>query len=70
MVLFLVLLHAADGSEIEINPHEVVTIRHVPEESTQVHDQVNCLITMTNGKAIGVIETCKEVVRIVGDALK
>ena len=66
----LILLHAPDGQEIELNPREISSIREPREEDRQVHHDINCIVTMTNGKFFGVIENCKDVVEKFEKALE
>jgi hypothetical protein len=68
--VFLLLLHAPDGQAIEINPHEVSSIREPPKGHDHVQKDVHCVVFMTNGKFIGVVEDCKTVVDRFEDALK
>lgn len=51
-----------DKQKIEINPAEVVAIREPRgQNETHFHKEVHCLIFTSDGKFVGVIETCEEV---------
>ena len=58
----LILLHGPNGQEIDINPHEISSIRE-PSEGSESHfpKEIQCLIFMTNGKINAVLEDCKTV---------
>ena len=59
----LIVLHAIDGSEITISPRHVTSMRAAhPEKANElVAEQVNCIIGLTDGRFISVIEPCVEV---------
>lgn len=62
----LILLHSIDGSDIILNPDEVVSMRGPradPKDKAFV-DGVNCMINTSDGKYLSVRETCAEVMRI------
>jgi hypothetical protein len=61
-IIMLVTLHGPGGQEIDINPHEVSSIRE-PSAGTEGHfpKGVHCLITMTNGKTNAVVDDCDAV---------
>jgi hypothetical protein len=64
--LSLIALHGPGGHEIDINPNEVSSIRDT-SIVTEGHfsKDIKCLLFMTNGKVIGVTESCKEVLRLI-----
>jgi len=64
VAILFIELHAPDGQKIDINPAEVNTVRE-PREGAEGHfaKGVKCLVTMTDGKFIAVIEPCDAVVR-------
>ena len=57
-----VLVHSPGGSDIALNSAEISSIRQRAEMPDQ-HEDVRCVIVMTNGLSIGVIETCPDVIR-------
>jgi hypothetical protein len=71
LVLHLLLVHAPDGQVIEINPHEISSIRE-PRNTEGQHWQkdVHCILSMTNGKFIAVVEDCNTVTERFEEALK
>ena len=61
-LLLFIVLHGADHQPVAINAAEISSLR-VPGE-TEIGNyaaHVKCVVIMTNGKFIGVIETCREI---------
>lgn len=59
----LIILHTVDGRQIGINPDQVVSLRPsltATGEAKNKHftDEVQCVINMTDGKYVTVIESC------------
>jgi uncharacterized protein YlzI (FlbEa/FlbD family) len=63
IALHLVLLHTVDGRETLVNPDQVTGLSaHVEGEKNKLLvETVQCVIGLTNGKIISVIEPCSEV---------
>ena len=59
--LQLIFVHGPDGQRIELNVDQISSIREPREREGHFAREVQCLVFMTNGKWIGVIETCDEV---------
>ena len=59
VLLRLILAHAPNGDEIEINPVEVSSIRAPRDAEGNFPKEVDCVLVMTNGKVIGVLEDCR-----------
>jgi hypothetical protein len=57
----LILLHGPGAQAIELNVDQITSIAE-PREG-KFHEGVKCLLHMVNGKFIGVVEECREVVR-------
>ena len=59
----LIQLHGITGDEIDINPHEISSIREPGGVASEGHfaKGIKCLLFMTNGKVTGVTEDCKTV---------
>ena len=66
LTLQLVVLHALDGQEITIAPHQVTSMRahRLDAQNKLLTDRVNCLIGLTDGKFITVRESCREVQKL------
>lgn len=60
----LILLHNPNGTSVEINVEQITSMRG-RHEVGEVHftEKAKCLINLTDGKYITVIETCDEVRR-------
>ena len=65
IVLHLVLLHTVDGRETFVNPTQVASLssQREGEQNKVLIESVKCVIGLTNGKIISVLEDCDEVVR-------
>lgn len=62
----LLLLHTLDGRDVYVNPTHIVSVAEVREE----HDprklltgKVRCVVTLSNGKFLTVVEDCASVRR-------
>jgi len=64
IALRLVVLHGADHQPIAINEEEISSLRAPGDaEGGNYAPSIRCVVIMTNGKFIGVTETCTEVFR-------
>jgi hypothetical protein len=61
ILVTLLVLHVPGGREVMINPDEIVTMRQGEHKGEFVHEDVGCLINMSDGKFVSVIESCTEV---------
>ena len=67
LALNLVEFTGPDKQMVEVNPDEIVSIREPRGEvQAHFHKDVKCLIFMSDGKFIGVIENCHVVVEKLG----
>jgi hypothetical protein len=62
IVFKLIQLHGPDGQEIDVNPHEVASLRE-PSSISEGHfpKGVRCVVVMTNGRFNLVKEDCSTV---------
>jgi len=69
LVMKLLRLHGPTGQEIDINPHEVSSLRE-PSEGSEGHfgPGTQCLIFMTNGKVNAVTEHCENIRGMIEEA--
>jgi hypothetical protein len=60
----LVIVHRPGGAEVVLNPNEVTSMYAAsPENKAELfNDGVKCVINMTDGKFIGAVETCHDIV--------
>ena len=63
LALHFVSLTGPNGQSIDIAVDQIVSLREKREDEQHFHSDVNCLVHTTDGKFIGVRETCKEVER-------
>jgi len=61
--LELVTVHMIDGRVVQINPAEITSMvwPHEASSNKVMDDDVNCVISFTDGKFLSVAETCAEV---------
>ena len=60
--LALVLLHRADGGTVTVAAAHVTSLRETPGSlGKQVPDATRCLVGLTDGKFVAVLETCTRV---------
>lgn len=66
--IVVVLLHTPDGHEVMLNPRQITTMHAaIPGKPNEVMtEEARCRIGTTDGKFLGVIETCDTVRRIMG----
>ena len=64
VAIVLIELHGPDGHRVEVNPAEVSSLREDrPSDAGLLAEGVNCVLGMTNGKFIAVVEDCAVVKR-------
>jgi uncharacterized protein YlzI (FlbEa/FlbD family) len=62
----LIVLHTLDGREIDINPKQITSMREAKEDDEDgkaFTSGVRCMVNLTDGKFVTVVETCAEVRR-------
>ena len=68
----LLLLHAADGHEIRVNPEHVTHLHAArpgaPAKDKIFSDNVKCLVNLADGKFVTVIEPCEVVQKMLEQA--
>jgi hypothetical protein len=60
LAVVLVQLSGPDGQWIDVNPREVVSVRE-PRVAEHFAPGIKCLLHMTDGKIITVVEDCETV---------
>jgi uncharacterized protein YlzI (FlbEa/FlbD family) len=70
VALHLVLLHTVDGRETLINPDHVnsMSSHKAGEPNKLLVDSVECVIGLTNGKIVSVVEPCDVVRQLLEEA--
>ena len=62
IALHLIILHGPDNQRIAINADEISSLRAPgTAEGDNYAKNVKCVVIMTNGKFIAVIETCRDI---------
>jgi hypothetical protein len=63
--LVFVVLHRVDGGEVAVNPTLVTSLRSTPGSLGGLAPSgANCIVGLTDGKFLAVIETCDTVRRL------
>lgn len=63
-VLAMIALHTLDGQVVHVNPCEIVSIRQ-PTTNLLSHD-IQCTLQTVDAKLINVVDSCDEVLRLIG----
>jgi hypothetical protein len=65
----LIRLHNPHGATIDINPDQIVSLRAAApvqtEEGRLLHRSIQCMISLADGKFVGVVEDCGTVKRMI-----
>lgn len=64
VALSLIILHRADGGEVIINPAQVTSLRATAGSLGRLAPHGHCLVGLTDGKFVAVIEPCGEIKRL------
>jgi len=73
VVLRLIFVHGPNNEEITLNVEEISSIRqvlHKDREDDYFHEEVHCVVIMTNGRFIGLREKCIDVIHLISEADK
>jgi uncharacterized protein YlzI (FlbEa/FlbD family) len=57
----MIVLTATDGRPIKVNPKDIVSLRVPPSSGDHVSKDAHCLVFTSDGKYIGVQESCDQV---------
>ena len=65
MLAAFVMLHTVDGRDVAVNHDQIASVTHAKdgESNKLLTAGVQCVLNMTNGKFISVIERCDDVLR-------
>ncbi|HJQ59434.1 MAG TPA: hypothetical protein VJ890_21180 [Vineibacter sp.] len=64
VALSLIILHRADGGEVIINPAQVTSLRATAGSLGRLAPHGHCLVGLTDGKFVAVIEPCGDVKKL------
>lgn len=67
VLVTLVMLHTGDGQVVTVNPIQVTSLREAREDNKAFSGGVSCLINLTDGKFVTVVEDCATVRELIGD---
>jgi hypothetical protein len=69
-MLHLVILHTVDGREVSVNPEQVTSLQTgvEGEKNKVLVETVKCVVGLTNGKFISVVEHCDAVKKMLENA--
>jgi hypothetical protein len=65
-----ILVHAPGGVDVSLNVEEISSIRKIADIGEHHHKDVRCVVVMTNGRFIGVVEPCMDVIKLIADVKK
>jgi hypothetical protein len=63
----MIVLHSATGAVIDVNTETITHLRNPEPSSPAFTPGVKCMINMTDGKFVTVVESCREVRSIMND---
>ena len=61
--VYFILLHGPDEQDIQLNVNEISSVREPRSVESHWKDEVHCVVFMTNGKFLGVVEDCAQVIQ-------
>ena len=63
----MIVLHSAGGLAIDVNTDQITHLRNPEPSNPSFTRDVKCMINMTDGKFVTVIESCREVLDLMGN---
>lgn len=57
----ILMLHSVSGSEIDVNPKSIISMREARPNDSYFAEGVRCMINTSDGKFVTVVETCEEI---------
>jgi hypothetical protein len=63
----MIVLHSAGGIAIDVNTDQITHLRNPEPSNPSFTRDVKCMINMTDGKFVTVIESCREVLDLMGN---
>ena len=67
LVALFVVLHTVDGREVGVSAPQVTSLRPAAE-GKHFTKQARCMVSLTDGKFVAVIEPCRTVQKLMEDA--
>lgn len=69
----LVILHRVDGGEVAVAPEHITSMHSKAPTSAQnklVTGEARCIVWLSDGKLLSVLEPCEAVKRLMGEAAR
>lgn len=69
----LVILHRVDGGEVAVSPEHITSMHSKAPTSAQnrlVTGEVRCIVWLSDGKLLSVLEPCEKVKQLVNEAAR
>lgn len=63
VALHMLVLHRSDGGEVIVNGDQITSLRSPPGSLSKLTPSGHCLVGLTDGKFVAVLEDCSEVKR-------
>jgi len=63
----MMILHTGTGIAVEVNTEAVTHLRNPEPSNPSFAKGLNCMVNLSDGKFVTVIETCQEVRRLMQD---
>jgi hypothetical protein len=70
VVPVMIVLHSATGTTVHLNTETITNLRNPEPSNPAFTKDVNCMVNMTDGKFVTVVETCKEIRSIMDNTRK
>lgn len=67
--LTLIILHGPEHQEVDVITNKISSLR-TPQVKGHLHEEIHCVVHMTNGNFIGVEESCRKVHELILDSFK
>jgi hypothetical protein len=69
VALHLIVVHSANGTDISVNIDSITSLRSRPIGGDSIFTEyVHCMISMSDGKFVAVVEDCETVRRLSEEA--
>ena len=63
----MIVLHTGAGVAVDVNTETITNLRNPEPSNPAFTKDVKCMINMVDGKFVTVIESCREVLNIMGN---
>ena len=63
----MIVLHSVGGLAIDVNTDMITHLRNPEPSNPSFTKGVNCMVNLVDGKFVTVVESCREVLNIMGN---